>query len=1022
MELVKNRAAKMVYASDRTAGSPSHLMEEQTTRNNSNFVTYSNVSFARFHSPSQAGPMYGREGEIYVHPVNRRRTRPYTCQPFAVDPTAETVRWWYCPRSCAGTACKAVTHSREQHGLVYICDGASRESIHSSEDTASNTKDSTRTSFSSIKASEDLIDQSQVLPRLYTLCPFEMWDKALSYPVKLERTRREEYPVLQGIHLNLLPFLHFCLLLIIYPDQGTTYLDHAGTTPYAKSLIEQFSKELSTNLFGNPHSASPSSSLATKRIQDTRSRILDFFKADPEKFDIVFVANATAAIKLVMDAFRDHSNDGSRKQSSGFPYYYHRDCHTSLVGVREVASSSYCFDSDEAVEKWLAGEMDPTPTQRQDHLGEAGLFAYPAQSNMNGHRLPLNWSGQVRRSSCPRHKNLYTLLDAAAYVTTAQLDLSDAGNAPDFTALSFYKIFGYPDLGALIVRKAAGHVLQKRKYFGGGTVDMVTTLETEWHAKKTNDLHEQLEDGTLPFHNIIALDHALDVHKRLYGSMDRISQHTCHLAKTLYDELAKLQYPNGVKVCEIYKDSRSEYGHSKTQGPTIAFNVRSSQGDWIGKSEFEQLAILANIQLRSGGVCNPGGIASSLGLATSELLKIFNEGGSCSNNIDIVNGKPTGIVRASLGAMSTMQDVNTLIDFVKRRFIEGRDRPGVVSELQTPREPSFLIDSLKIYPVKGCPGWKIPASTTWDIKAEGLAWDQEWCLVSLMDGLMLRHNDHPKLALLRPSVVLEKGTLKVEILPEDRGFSVEPSEVSVSLWEMPGKRSVTGNPSLLLEGPPGGSSYARPYDSIDVANFFTSAVGVPCTLARLQIHRSYGKQVKIGDLSYSQERSVAPVVKQLQSKPQSIARSITIKWKSDVVKGYVGEDEPRANIVLHPNPASGVHFNSSDDWQYLQIGPHYFQISSQSPHATTGYRHIIHLPNRDNGSLASKNPIMKIGDLVRPISIQNSKEEKDMQSCVQHLAMAGLFTPPPTHGRLLVFWKSLARYIYALLGVSKKSK
>lgn len=818
----------------------------------------------------------------------------------------------------------------------------------------------------------------------------------------------------------------FSLLLTLDPDQDTTYLDHAGTTPYAKSLIEQFARELSTNLFGNPHSASPSSSLATRRIQDTRSRILDFFKADPDKFDIVFVANATAAIKLVMDAFRDHSNDGPRKQTFGFPYYYHRDCHTSLVGVREVASSSYCFDSDEAVEKWLAGKTDPTPTHRQGYLGEAGLFAYPAQSNMNGHRLPLSWPGQVRRSSDPRHKNLYTLLDAAAYVSTAQLDLSDASNAPDFTALSFYKIFGYPDLGALIVRKAAGHVLQKRKYFGGGTVRMVTTLENEWHVKKNNDLHEQLEDGTLPFHNIIALDHALNVHKRLYGSMDRISQHTCHLAKTLYDELANLQHANGEKVCEIYKDSRSEYGHSKTQAPTIAFNVRNSQGGWIGKSEFERLAILAKIQLRSGGVCNPGGIASSLRLAPSDIMKIFNEGGSCSSNMDIVNGKPTGIVRASLGAMSTMQDVNTLINFVKRRFIEGRDRPRVVSELQPPRKPSFLIDSLKIYPVKGCPGWKIPVSTAWDIRAEGLAWDQEWCLVSLMDGSMLSRNDHPKMALLRPSVALKTGTLKVGILAEDRGFSIDPSEVSVSLWDMPGKLSTTDNPSLSLEEPPSGGSSARPYNSIDVANFFTSAVGVPCTLARCQIDRSHDLQMKTGDLSYSQSRSVGPLKKQLRSKPQfidgSIAGSIIVKWKSDLSKGDVGEEDPHANLILHPNPALGVPFNSSDDWQYLQIGPHYFQVSSLSPHATAGYNRIIHLPNLDNGSPASQNPTMKVGNLVRTISIQNSKEEKDTQSCIQHLAMAGLFTPPPTHGKLSFLWKSLARYTYALFGIKKRSE
>ena len=79
----------------------------------------------------------------------------------------------------------------------------------------------------------------------------------------------------------------------------------------------------------------------------------------------------------------------------------------------------------------------------------AGLFAYPAQSNMNGHRTPLSWSSRIREST---NEKIYILLDAAAYAMTAQLDLGDEETAPDFVALSFYKIFGFPDLGALIVR------------------------------------------------------------------------------------------------------------------------------------------------------------------------------------------------------------------------------------------------------------------------------------------------------------------------------------------------------------------------------------------------------------------------------------------------------------------------------------------------------------------------------------------------------------------------------------------
>lgn len=221
----------------------------------------------------------------------------------------------------------------------------------------------------------------------------------------------------------------------------TTYLDRAGITPYPKSLVEDFAREMNSNLFGNPHSNSPSSMLSSDVIQSTRLEALTFFKADPEHFDLIFVANATAAIKLVMDCLPDHS----RRAASW--YNYHADSHTSLVGVREAAGgSSRCFKSDKEVDDWIHSRHSQKFQNGilRDPSAEMGigLFAYPAQSNMNGRRLPLSWSGGISSSNTPSSQ-VFTLLDAAAYVATAQLDLRDPDNAPDFTTLSFYRCLGF---------------------------------------------------------------------------------------------------------------------------------------------------------------------------------------------------------------------------------------------------------------------------------------------------------------------------------------------------------------------------------------------------------------------------------------------------------------------------------------------------------------------------------------------------------------------------------------------------
>ncbi|TIA01844.1 PLP-dependent transferase [Aureobasidium pullulans] len=447
-----------------------------------------------------------------------------------------------------------------------------------------------------------------------------------------------------------------------YPQlAGKIYLDHGGSTLYAKSMVEAFSKDLITNLYGNPHSDSTPSAIAGHRIDAIREKALRFFKADPEEWDLVFVANATAAIKLTIECIKDHAAS-THKQ---LWYGYHRDAHTSLVGIRELTPTSRCFGSDEEVEKWIecGGAGGPLPRQ-------LGLFAYPGQSNMTGRRLPLSWPGMIREKIL--RANTYTLLDAAALASTAQLNLSNTSESPDFVALSFYKIFGFPNIGALLVQKSSAHVLANRKYFGGGTVDMVVTLNDTWHARKTATVHDALEDGTLPFHSIFALDHAMDVHERLYGPepMKFISRHTAQLSKILHDNLHNLRHRNGKSVIRIYKESSTVYGDSKTQGATIAFNVLTSSGSLIGYTEVEKAANDVGIYIRSGSLCNPGGMATYLSWTPSEMREAFSSGHRCSKPTEIYHGKATGVVRVSLGGMSTASDIRALMCFLREKYVD----------------------------------------------------------------------------------------------------------------------------------------------------------------------------------------------------------------------------------------------------------------------------------------------------------------------------------------------------------------
>ncbi|KAE9962902.1 hypothetical protein BLS_009907 [Venturia inaequalis] len=779
--------------------------------------------------------------------------------------------------------------------------------------------------------------------------------------------------------------------------KDTTYLDHAGTTLPARSLMERFSADMIANLYGNPHSASLASQNTSKRVEDARLRLLHLFQADPDEFDVVFVANATAGIKLVMDAFRD--------SEEGYWYGYHRDSHTSLVGVREHAKEHMCLGSDQEVERWIHSAAQDDSTHRQR------LFAYPAQSNMNGRRLPLDWCRQLREL-----KSTYSLLDAAALVSTSPLDLSDPLVAPDFTVLSLYKPFGFPDLGALIVRRSSAHVFQSRKYFGGGTVDMVVCMKEQWHAKKVSSVHERLEDGTLPVHNILALHSALDVHRDLYGSLNRVSKHCAFLAKKLHDSLSALRHANSREVCQIYTDTSSDYSDTKLQGPIVAFNVRNVHGGWVTNSEIEKLASIRNIHLRTGGLCNPGGMASSLQLDPWEMKRNFSAGHRCGNEEDVMCGKPTGMIRLSLGAMSTVKDVETFVGFMHEFFVAPTIPMLDMVTLPSPTDKRWYVESLSIYPIKSCAAWRVPPQTAWMINKEGLAWDREWCLVRPGSGAALSQKRYPRMALIRPAIDLEKGVLRISF--SDRTAGITPISIPLSL-----DPSLFSPEDFALKDAKVCEDVvaARVYQSSTITDFFTQALGVACQLARFPANGSLGsaRHAKARLQSF-QDRTIRnipgtfpedvqvaavypprPILLSNESPILTISRSslnrLNEQIKSDGGRA-VHAEVFRANIVVaeYHRPTPGFQEAYAEDyWHMMQIGSQYFQFlgscrrcqmvcidqetaaRNQEPFSTLAKtrridgkvyfgQHTCHVQMVDEGCPQAQKPTITVGDAVKP--------------------------------------------------------
>ncbi|KAL1984335.1 hypothetical protein VTN96DRAFT_9293 [Rasamsonia emersonii] len=728
-----------------------------------------------------------------------------------------------------------------------------------------------------------------------------------------------------------------------YPALNETcYLDYAGTTPYARSLVDRAAADLKASLYGNPHSNSASSLRATEKVERVRRRVLDFFRADPAHFDVIVVANATAAIKLVGYSFQDYASAG------GFWYGYHSDSHTSLVGLRELARSGYhCFRSDNEVEKWLKGTtMDLVgDDERPSSLAAdktVRLLAYPAQSNLNGRRLQNDWPLRVRQLVKETGQKIFTLLDAAAFVSTAQLDLSDVETAPDFTALSFYKIFGLPDLGALIVRKESGDILLSRRYFGGGTVDMVIAYG-RWHARKTESLHDVLEDGTVPFHSLTTLDSAISVHESLFSSMAMISMHVTLLSQELYAGLSQLRHANGRSVCHIYKGIGSTYGDSATQGPTVAFNIRRGNGAWIPVEHFEALANACNIQIRTGGVCNPGGIAENLQLQPWEMRRNFFEGFRCGHPFKIRAGKPTGVIRASLGAMSNRADVETFVSFVRKFFVDADTKENYSCSTTSQREhDSWTVQRLRIYPIRHGPGWDVPWDQDWEVEERRLAFDGEWCVLDDVQGKVI--TDPTLTTRLHPELRLKEGILRIS-------WPQTTNRLDINLWDSPTGDWVVGSLETTTKST---RRIARRYVSEDISKFLSSVLGRSCTLAR---YSDFGINdvlpVSVGD--------------DFSPKHSAVDQGIKIQFCSWGAEKLSPPDSSESNILLLSskgrNPTKGPR-----EMQYLQIGTQKFTSivseHSQKQALLSPEPPIIlfrRLPDSQE-SVVSQNTVVQVGD------------------------------------------------------------
>ena len=445
------------------------------------------------------------------------------------------------------------------------------------------------------------------------------------------------------------------------------YLDYTGGCLYGECQVKKHLELLESKVFGNPHSANPSSAAMTDHVEQARRYVLRYFNASPDDYTVVFTQNATGALKLLGESY---------PFSAGSRYALTFDNHNSVNGIREFAVAK-------------GAEVTYIPLSRPDlrvqdaaletALGRVDaaipcLFAYPGQSNFSGVKHPLEWVPLAQ------DRGWDVLLDAAAFVPANRLDL--AAVRPDFVSISFYKMFGYPTgVGALLIRRSAISKL-KRPWFAGGTVNFAS-VQARAHVLARNEAG--FEDGTLNYLAIPAVEIGL---RYLEGiGIDTIAKRVRCLTGWALEELLALRHGNGRAMVRIYGPATTQ-----ARGGTLTMNFYDPTGHLLDYRRVEELASTEGISLRTGCFCNPGAGEIAEELTDEDMLAGYALGPDINlpSFLRLMQGrnhKSAGAIRASFGLVTNFEDVFRFLRFATTL----RDQTSL-----TIGDVSFDIDSCRV--------------------------------------------------------------------------------------------------------------------------------------------------------------------------------------------------------------------------------------------------------------------------------------------------------------------------------------
>jgi cysteine desulfurase/selenocysteine lyase len=410
-------------------------------------------------------------------------------------------------------------------------------------------------------------------------------------------------------------------------------LDNAASTPALKAVqkaVDEFLPYYSSVHRGNGFK----SQLSTDVYEEARYATFEFLNADPAEHTCIFTKNTTESINKLARRF-PFNNKRNVVLTSGMEH------HSNDLPWRGAARTVHIGLTPEGTL-----DEDHFDQQLERFKDEVALVAITGASNVTGYLNPIH-----RLAEKAHAVKAHILVDCAQLAPHRKVDMRALDDPAhfDYVSISAHKMYAPFGTGALVGRHDT-FMRGDPDMVGGGTVEIVTLDNVVWAEPPDRD-----EAGSPNTIGAIALAAAIEQLNKV--GMENVAHHEAELTNYALQQLSSIP--------KVHLFGDQDPARAADRLGVIPMELE-------GISHFKVAAILGHefgIGIRSGCFCAHPYILHLLRLSPEEAR------GVQSRMLSGDKSEMPGLVRASFGLYNTPEDVDELVEALRR--ILNKEYQGV---------------------------------------------------------------------------------------------------------------------------------------------------------------------------------------------------------------------------------------------------------------------------------------------------------------------------------------------------------